>query len=96
MTDHGYDKKTANHCVIVKKFLDADFVIQLLYMDDILIVGHDIGKISSLKNELNEYFAMDLGLAKQILIMQITRDKNKEKYGYLKRNTLRRFLKSSI
>ena len=32
-----------------KKFLDNDFVILLLYVDDMLIVGRDTNKIEKLK-----------------------------------------------
>ena len=45
-----------------------------------LIVGHDAKKIQILKEELNKSFAMkDLGPAKHILGMKITRDRKKEK-----------------
>jgi len=46
---HGYGKITANHCVLAKNFSDGDFIILLLYVDDMLIVGHDTKKIQSLK-----------------------------------------------
>jgi hypothetical protein len=70
MINHGYNKTTADHCVFVKKFTDGDFIILLLYVTDMLIVRHAIGKINSLKKELNRSFAMkDLGSTKQILGM---------------------------
>ena len=59
----------------MKKFGDNDFIIFLLYVDDMLIVGHDAIKIENLKKKLSKSFAMkDLGLAKQILGMKIFRD----------------------
>ena len=39
MTDHGYHKITSDHCVYVKKILDGNFVILLLYVDGMFIVG---------------------------------------------------------
>jgi len=80
MVDHGYDMTTSDHCVFMKRFPDGNFIILLLYVDDMLIVGHDAKKIQMLKEELSKSFAMkDLGPAKQILGMKITRDRKKEK-----------------
>jgi len=41
MMDHGYDKTSSDHCVFVKKFPNGKYIILLLYVDDMLIVGHD-------------------------------------------------------
>ncbi|KAL5821663.1 hypothetical protein ACOSQ3_023545 [Xanthoceras sorbifolium] len=76
MEKNEYNRTTADHCVFIKKFSDGDFIILLLYVDDMLIVGQDIGKINRLKKELSKSFAMkDLGPAKQILGMRITRNR---------------------
>jgi ATP-binding cassette subfamily B (MDR/TAP) protein 1 len=80
MVDHGYAGTTSDHCVFMKRFPNGNFIILLLYVDDMLIVGHDAKKIHILKEQLSKYFAMkDLGPAKQILDMKITRDRKKEK-----------------
>ena len=80
MKAYGYGKTNFDSCVFMKRFSDDDFIILLLYVDDMLIVGHDANKIKSLKNELSKAFAMkDLGSAKQILGMQITRDRKNKK-----------------
>ncbi|QHO13807.1 Retrovirus-related Pol polyprotein [Arachis hypogaea] len=80
MEGHGYSKTSFDHCVYVKKFSDGDFIILLLYIDDMLIVGHDTKKIESLKKDLNRSFAMkDLGPTKKILGMRITRDRKNGK-----------------
>ena len=77
MTDHGYSRTTSDHCVFVKKYPNGNFIILLLYVDDILIVGQDMSKISKLKSELSKSFAMkDLGLAKQILGLRIVRGRS--------------------
>ena len=76
MVGHGYDRTSSDPCVFVRKFSDDDFIILLLYVDDMLIVGRDVSQINSLKKELSKSFAMkDLGPAKQILGMRISRDR---------------------
>ena len=75
-----YDRTTFDHCVFTKKFSNDDFIILLLYVDDMLIVGHDVGKIGKLKRELSKSYAMkDLGSVKQILGMKILHDRKKRK-----------------
>ena len=64
MVEHEYDRTASDHCVFVKKFSNEEFIILLIYMDDMLIVGRDIGKIDKLKKELSKSFEMkDLGYA---------------------------------
>ena len=68
MVEHRYDRTASDLCVFVNKFFDGEFI-----MDDMLIVGHDTGKIDKLKKELSKSFAMkDLGgPASQILGIKI-------------------------
>ena len=55
-------KKPHDHYVFTRKF---SFTILLLYVDDMLIIGHDSCKIDRLKRELSKSFAMkDVGLTK--------------------------------
>ena len=62
MVDHGYDRIASDHCVFVKKFSNGEFIILSLYVDDMLIVDRDTGKIDKLKKELSKSFEMkDLG-----------------------------------
>ena len=71
--------------MFVKKFEGGDFVILLLYVDDMLIVGWDQAKIRMLKKALNRTFAMkDLGPTGHILGMHIGRRSN---YGCHKKGT---------
>ena len=37
--EQGYKKTSSDHCVFVLKFSNDDFIILLLYVDDMLIVG---------------------------------------------------------
>ena len=76
ITDYGYTRTPSDHCVFVKRFDDDDFIILLLYVDDILIVDHDRKKIDKLKREMSKSFAMkDLGPTRHILGMKIFRDR---------------------
>lgn len=46
------NRTISDHCVFVTKVSADDFIILLLYVDDILIVGHGASKIEKLKREL--------------------------------------------
>ena len=45
MVGHKHTRTNADHCVYVRKFPNGKFVILLLYVDDMLIVGQDVGVI---------------------------------------------------
>ena len=80
MEVQGYRKTTSDHCVFVQKFSDDDFIILLLYVDDMLIVGKNSSRIDRLKKQLSQSFAMkDLGPAKQILGVRIHRYRKDKK-----------------
>jgi transposase InsO family protein len=80
MEEQGYRKTTSDHCVFVQKFPDGDFIILLLYVDDMLIVGMNSLRIDRLKKQLSQSFAMkDLGPAKQILGVRIQRSRKDKK-----------------
>ena len=72
MVSYFYKRTNANHCVYVKRFGDGDFVILLFYVNDMLLVGKDMGNLDKLKKDLSKSFDMkDLGLSKKILGMEI-------------------------
>jgi len=80
MCEHGYKKTTSDHCVFVKKFANNDFIILLLYVDDMLIDGKYISMIKRLKKHLSESFVMkDMAVAKQIFGIRIMRDRQEKK-----------------
>jgi hypothetical protein len=80
MVSHGYKRTNADHCVYIRQLPEGKFIILLLYVDDMLIVGQDASMIRKLKEELSKSFDMkDLGPAKQILGMQIVRDRKTKK-----------------
>ena len=79
MLEHGFRILESNHCVYIKRYDQERFIILMLYVDKMLVVGHDKGMINKLKKDLGSQFAMkDLGQIQQILGMRIIRDrKNK-------------------
>ena len=89
MGEQGYKKTSSDHCVFVQNFSDNDFIILLLYVDAMLIVGKNTSKIDELKKELCKSFSMkDLGHAKQILGMRITRLRDERKFICPEKSTL--------
>lgn len=75
MCNSGFMRYQVDHCCYVKRFGDS-YIILLLYVDDMLIAVSNIQEINNLKKELSKHFAMkDLGVAKQILGMRISRDR---------------------
>ena len=63
-----------DHFFHVKSF-DNSYIILQLYVDDMLVAESSIEEINNLKKQLSKQFVMkNLGVAKQILGMRITRD----------------------
>jgi Reverse transcriptase (RNA-dependent DNA polymerase) len=80
MSDNNFMKTNSDNCVFVKRYSSINFIILLLYVDDMLVIGSDLRKIKALKERLGSEFAMkDLGAAKQILGMRITRNRKDRK-----------------
>ena len=80
----------------MKRYVEGDFIILFLYVDDMLIAGNSTKRIALLKKTLSKSFAMDdLGSAKQILGMKISHDRSEKKLwlsqeGYIEK-VLERF-----
>ena len=80
MSEQGYTGCHSDHCVYLKRQNDGSYIILLLYVDDLLVAGSNMQEINALKRKLANSFAMkDLGAAKQILGMRITRDRKNHK-----------------
>jgi hypothetical protein len=78
MAEHNFTRCEADPCVYLKKLPSGEFVILLLYVDDMLVAGTNKRIVNELKQKLASKFAMkDLGAAKKILGMTITRDRKK-------------------
>ncbi|KAL6328283.1 hypothetical protein AAG906_034426 [Vitis piasezkii] len=79
--------------VYLCEILDDDFVILLLYVDDILIVGKNVSRIDNLKKQLSKSFAMkDLGPVKRILGIRIERDRASKKLCMLQEQYIEKVL----
>nr|GEW83047.1 Gag-Pol polyprotein [Tanacetum cinerariifolium] len=71
-----YNRLHADPCAYFKRFGNNDFIILLLYVDDMLVAGPNKDRINKLKAQLAREFEMkDLGPANKILGMQIHRDR---------------------
>ena len=76
----GYNKLSSDHYAYYKRFKDNDFIILLLYVDDILVTDPNKNQVKKLKAQLAREFEMkDLRLINKILRMQIHRDRNNMK-----------------
>lgn len=94
MGSQGYKRTNADQCVYFQRYPDGNFVALLLYVDDMLIVGKDVTKISQLKKELSNYFDMkDLGPAQQILGMQIVRERKNQRLWLSQEKYVERVIK---
>lgn len=73
-----YGKNIVDHFVFMKKFLDDNFIIVLLYVNDMLIVVHDTKKVQSLANRLRNSFGIkNLGPTQEIYGMISSLDRKK-------------------
>ncbi|KAE8671264.1 Detected protein of unknown function [Hibiscus syriacus] len=89
----GYNRLNAEPCAYFKRSGDNDFVILLLYVDDMLVAGPNKDHIEELKAQLAREFEMkDLGSTNKILGMQIHRDRSNRKIWLSQKNYLKKIL----
>jgi hypothetical protein len=75
MKEQGYSRCHSDHCVYFKRLENESYIILLLYVDGMLVAGSNMKDINVIKKKISNSFAMkDLGVAKKILGMRITRD----------------------
>ena len=55
METQGYNKITFDNCVFVQRFSIDDFIILLLYVDNMLIVDKKASRIYGLKKQSSEF-----------------------------------------
>ena len=93
IVEYGYDRIASDHCVFVKKFSNGEFIILSLYVDDMLIVDRDTGKIDKLKKKLSKSFEMkDLGTTSRILGIKISRGKMNGKFWLSQKSYIEKLL----
>jgi Reverse transcriptase (RNA-dependent DNA polymerase) len=80
MESIGFDRLQYDNYVYFKKLVDGSYMYLLLYVDDIFIACLNKEEIKRVKEQLSLEFKMkELGPAKKILGMEITRDRSNEK-----------------
>ena len=52
MSEQGYTRRHFGHCVYLKRKNDGNYIILLLYVDDMLVVGSNMQEINVLKRKL--------------------------------------------
>ncbi|GKA61120.1 retrovirus-related pol polyprotein from transposon TNT 1-94 [Tanacetum coccineum] len=88
-----YNILHADPCAYFKRFGNNDFIILLLYVDDMLVAGPNKDRINKLKAQLAREFEMkDLGPANKILGMQIHQDKVSRKIWLLQKSYVKKIL----
>ena len=80
MLSQKYIRSEYDHCVYFKQLSNGMFIILVLYVDDMLLASKSIDEINRLKTQMARTFDMkDLGAARQILGMEIFRDRSNGK-----------------
>ncbi|GKB91737.1 retrovirus-related pol polyprotein from transposon TNT 1-94 [Tanacetum coccineum] len=88
-----HNRLHAYPCAYFKRFGNNDFIILLLYVDDMLVAGPNKDHINILKAQLAMKFEMkDLGLVNKILGMQIHRDRVSRKIWLSHNSYLKKIL----
>eukprot|EP00253_Pinus_taeda_P008636 PITA_08636 len=83
MMSQKYIRSEYDHCVYFKQLSDGMFIILVLYVDDMFLASKSIVEINRLKAQMTRTFDMkDLGAARQILGMEIFRDRTMVSCGY--------------
>jgi len=88
----GFSQNMDEPCVY-KKVSGRTVTFLVLYVDDILLIGNDVGAMSSIKIWLSSHFAMkDLGEASYILGIKLFRDRKKRLLGLSQVNYIDKIL----
>jgi ATP-binding cassette subfamily B (MDR/TAP) protein 1 len=65
MGEQGYKRCSSDHCVFIQRFSGDDYIIMLLYVDDILIVSNNVSRIARLEKRVEQKFCHErLGSSK--------------------------------
>ena len=86
--------KNENEPCVYKRDSGSAITFLVLYVDDILLIGNDIGQMSSVKIWLSQNFSMkDLGDAMYILGIRIYRDRSRRLIGLCQAKYIEKILK---
>ncbi|KAG9458815.1 hypothetical protein H6P81_003323 [Aristolochia fimbriata] len=93
MKDQKYTRSKYDNCVYLRKLQDGSYIYLLLYVDDMLIAAKSEVEIDRLKAQFNKEFEMkDLGEAKKILGMEISRNRERGKLWISQKQYLQKVL----
>ncbi|KAL4335653.1 hypothetical protein GQ457_07G001670 [Hibiscus cannabinus] len=89
----GFEMNIVDDCVY-HKFSGSKYIFLVLYVDDILLAGNDIGLLHETKRFLSKHFEMkDLGDASFVLGIEIHRDRSRGILGLSQKNYIDKVLK---
>ena len=92
MISHNFRRCTYDSCVYFRRCDDEPFVYLLLYVDDMFIAAKDKEEIQRVKAKLSKEIEMkDLGTTKNILRMDILRDRHAGKLYLSKKWYIEKF-----
>ena len=78
MIENEFSRSEYDSCVYMREVSDGSLLYLLLYVDDMLVIEKYMFKVKKVKKMLKGKFEMkDLGAAKKILGMEITKDRDK-------------------
>ena len=71
---HGYSQGHVDHTMLYKHLTNGKFAILIMYVDNIILIGDDIGEMEKLKRVLvSEFEVKDLGFLRYFLGMDVAR-----------------------
>ena len=77
MRSQYYNRSNENSCLYMKKYLDSTYVILILYVDGMHMVSKNKDELSMLKKKSQTFDVKNLGDAKHVVSMHITRVRSK-------------------
>eukprot|EP00253_Pinus_taeda_P025872 PITA_25872 len=93
MLSQKYVRSESDHCVYFKQLNNGIFIILVLYVDDMLLASKSIEEINRLKAQMARTFDMkDLGAARQILGMDIFKDRSNGKLWLSQQKNIEKIL----
>ena len=80
--DYGFTRMEADHCLYLVRRENGDFILVLLFVDDLALASNSRKMLDGFKKSLMEKFEMkDLGELRWFLGMRITRDRERRTLG---------------
>ena len=92
----GFSKRDEHHCLFTKPTQDGSPIFLIIFVDDMLLSGRHTGELAELIRKLRLRFAMkDLGPARPILRMKISRHRNQRQLSLSQTDYIGRVLERS-